>query len=109
SVYAAKTPLQIGRSTSENNRHLDTARNRDPAAATDCRRLNRKVLPAMHQSGMTRGQISRTDACFKIATAPAAHPVVSEAKSQSAECNSQSGRRFLVADKKIRHPKSVRI
>ena len=59
SIKTTKSGPQIGRSTLEDQRNIDSARNREPHAATDPRRIGNKLVTISHEKGMSSRNFSR--------------------------------------------------
>ena len=105
----SKTSTQISGPTSENQRQIDPAGDRQPRATAAIRRGYDQFLILRNKSAVTRRKVLMPNANEKRAATPSYESLVFKTQAERSEGGFEPGRIFVVADQRVRDPQRVHV
>jgi hypothetical protein len=106
---SAEIGAQIGRATTKNNRHIDSAGDREPAPAAGLSATKFQLVTSLQMRDMPGRQCLSSNPHIEVAAAPRDDSLVLKSQLQTTERDFEPGRTFIVANEQIRYAQCKRI
>src|SRR5437762_2095775 len=100
---SAEAGAQISRSTTNNNRHIDSSRNCKPASAAKLSATKFQFVTSLQTCDVPRWQCPRSNLHVEFAAAPRDDSIVFKPQTQTTERDFEAGRAFIISNKQIRY------
>src|SRR4029453_4055335 len=106
---SAEIGAQIGRATTKNNRHIDSAGNCEPAPAANLSATKFQFITTFQMRDMPGRQCPCSNLHVKFAAAPGNNSLVLKLQLQTAKRDFETGRAFIISNEQIRYTQRERI
>jgi hypothetical protein len=102
-LESAEIGTQLGGATVENNWNIDSARDRNPASASNLSAAKFQFVTSLNMGDMAGWQWPRSNLHLKFAAAPCYASLIFKSQLQTAQCDFEPGDAFIISNQQIRY------